>query len=97
MSAHDAIVAAEDAANASSAADALHPSEIRLRGVLEVGRVTMSCADIERLVPGGLISLGGPLTPRVRLSFAGDVVAEGELVDADGQLAVEILDVRRPA
>ncbi len=97
MSVHDAISAAEDAADAPTTASLPHPSDIRMRGVLEVGRVTMSCADIERLVPGGLIPLGGPLAPRVRLSFAGDVVAEGELVDADGQLAVEILDVRRPA
>ncbi|MEM1415780.1 MAG: FliM/FliN family flagellar motor switch protein [Myxococcota bacterium] len=58
---------------------------------VELARVTLRLAEARALRPGELLPTGSAVGTRVRLR-AGDVaVAEGELVDVDGELGVRIV------
>jgi flagellar motor switch protein FliM len=60
---------------------------------VEVGQVGMTVEQALGLVPGRVLLLDREVGPGVSL-FAGDqLVARGELVEHEGQLGVEIVEV----
>jgi flagellar motor switch/type III secretory pathway protein FliN len=57
--------------------------------VAEVGRIRLRGDEVMGLVPGAVLTLPEGRT-RVSLRIAGELLAEGELVDVDGELGVRV-------
>jgi flagellar motor switch/type III secretory pathway protein FliN len=74
-----------------TAALAAAPIEI----IAEVGRVTLRGEEVVGLGPGAVIALGRAGAAPVVLRVGGDVWAEGELCDVDGELGVRVTATRR--
>jgi type III secretion system YscQ/HrcQ family protein len=58
--------------------------------IAEVGRILLRGDEVLGLAPGAVLTLGGARSTRVALRVAGEVWAEGELVDVDGELGVRV-------
>jgi len=58
----------------------------------EIGRITLRGDELLGLVPGVVLTVPGA-RGRVALRVAGEVVAEGELVDVEGDLGVRVIRV----
>ncbi len=58
--------------------------------IAEVGRIALRGDEVLGLTPGAVLTLGGARSTRVALRVAGEVWAEGELVDIDGELGVRV-------
>jgi flagellar motor switch/type III secretory pathway protein FliN len=65
--------------------------EIGVTVSVEVGRRRVPLVDILTLAPGDVIELHAPVQNDVRITIDGTPFARGELVDADGALAVRVL------
>jgi flagellar motor switch protein FliM len=62
--------------------------------VAEVGRVVLRGAEVAGLGPGAVLALGRAAAAPVTLRVGGEVWAEGELCDVDGELGVRVTSVR---
>jgi flagellar motor switch protein FliM len=60
--------------------------------VAELGRISLRGDELLGLAPGAVLALGAPRTG-VRLRVGGEVWADGEIVDVDGELGVRITRV----
>jgi type III secretion system YscQ/HrcQ family protein len=65
------------------------PAEV----VVEAGRARLSVAELMRLAPGSVISLGRPVSAEVTLTVGGREVAHGVLVEVEGEIGVQVLQV----
>lgn len=63
---------------------------------VEMGQVTLPAAQWADLAPGDVLTLGKEVGGPVVLRAAGTVIAEGELVNVDGELGVRITRVGAP-
>jgi type III secretion system YscQ/HrcQ family protein len=66
--------------------------------VAELGRITLRGDEVLGLAPGTVLAFPGSVTgavPIVRLRVAGEIWAEGELVDVDGALGVRVTALKR--
>jgi flagellar motor switch/type III secretory pathway protein FliN len=63
--------------------------------VAELGRVVLRGEEVAGLGPGSVLSLGRIGASPVSLRVGGEVWAEGELVDVDGELGVRVTALRR--
>lgn len=68
--------------------DAVADAPVLVR--VELGAVTMSAREWVALSAGDVIGIGVPLNQPVTLRVAGQQVAEGELVNIDGELGVRV-------
>jgi flagellar motor switch/type III secretory pathway protein FliN len=62
--------------------------------VAELGRVVLRGDEVAGLGPGAVLTLGRVGASPVALRVGGDIWAEGELVDVDGELGVRVTIVR---
>jgi type III secretion system YscQ/HrcQ family protein len=76
--------------NSSDSRGAELLNDIPLHVSVEVARVPVSAAEVVALRAGQVLQLGRPPTSAVELSVNGKIVAQGELVEVDGQLGVKI-------
>jgi type III secretion system YscQ/HrcQ family protein len=76
----------------SAAVLAAAPVEV----IAELGRLTLRGEEVLALAPGVVIALGGARPSAVSLRVGGEIWAEGELVNVDGELAVRVTSLRRP-
>ena len=83
-------MAAADSKTDATAVLASAPVEV----VAELGRVTMRGDELLGLGAGAVLALGRG-RQNVSLCVAGEVWAEGEIVDVDGQLGVRVTRVAR--
>ena len=60
---------------------------------LELARFTVTLDELARLAPGDALSTGKPIGQRVALRAGKVLVAEGELVDVDGEVGVRLTRV----
>lgn len=60
---------------------------------IEVARLELRLADLAALGVGEVLRTGRPLGAEVTLSVGERVIARGELVDVDGELGVQILEL----
>ncbi len=60
---------------------------------VEVGQVKMTVAKAASLLPGRVLRLNRDVTGAVVLKVGEKIIAKGELVDHEGTLAVEVLEV----
>jgi flagellar motor switch protein FliM len=67
-----------------------------LEVVAELGRIVMRGDEVAGLGPGAVLALGRFGASPVSLRVGGEVWAEGELVDVEGELGVRVTAVRRP-
>jgi type III secretion system YscQ/HrcQ family protein len=58
--------------------------------IAEVGRILLRGDEVLGLAPGAVLRLDGARSTRVALRVAGEIWAEGELVDVDGELGVRV-------
>lgn len=72
--------------------DAIADAPVLVR--VEVGSVTMSAREWVGLAPGDVVGTGTPMQQPVVLRVAGQQVAEGELVNIDGELGVRITKLK---
>ncbi len=84
--------AAVETSDNDTSHDAVADAPVLIR--VEVGSVTMSARQWVELAPGDVIGLGGPLNPRVTLRVAGQQIAQGELVNIDGELGVRVTKLK---
>ncbi|MDB4981588.1 MAG: Type secretion inner rane protein [Myxococcales bacterium] len=61
-----------------------------LEVIAELGRIALRGDEVLGLAPGVVLMLGAARATRVVLRVAGEVWAEGELVDVDGELGVRV-------
>jgi len=59
---------------------------------VRIGSVTLSASQLGGMVPGAILTLGES-ADTVQITAGGQVVARGELVEVDGQLALHILQI----
>lgn len=64
--------------------------------LVSAGSARMSVRRVLDLAPGEVVPLQRPAASEVDLIVAGKVIASGELVDVDGELAVRILRLAQP-
>ena len=64
--------------------------EIKLELVFELGRRSMSLAEIRRIGPGYIFDLAGEITKPVAVYINGGCVGSGELVKIDNRLGVRL-------
>lgn len=60
---------------------------------IEVGQVSMPAREWGALKPGDVIGTGRRLAEPVLLRAGGQVLARGELVNLEGELAVRVLEL----
>ena len=68
---------------------------IPIRLSFSLGTLALTVGELAALGPGSLLKLAHSLPPHVTIAANGVPVGTGELVDLDGQLAVEITDWAR--
>jgi type III secretion protein Q len=83
----------EASGNGASALSQTVPVELRV----VVGRVTLSFAELSSLREGDVVTTHKAIGQAVVLEAAGRGIAEGELVDIDGELGVRVLRLLAPA
>lgn len=66
-------------------------SDVTVELKLEVARFAVTLADLQRLQVGDVLASGRRIGERVSLSASGQLFAEGELVDVEGELGIKIL------
>jgi len=59
---------------------------------VRIGSVTLSASELAGMNPGAILTLGES-GDAVQVTVGGQVVARGELVEVDGQLALRILQI----
>ena len=59
---------------------------------VRIGSVTLSASELGGMEPGAILTLGES-ADAVQIMAGGQVVARGELVEADGQLALRMLQI----
>jgi len=59
---------------------------------VRIGSVTLSASELGGMQPGAILTLGES-ADAVRIMAGGQIVARGELVEVDGQLALRILQI----
>jgi flagellar motor switch/type III secretory pathway protein FliN len=64
--------------------------------VAELGRVVLRGDELAGLGPGAVLTLGRVGASPVALRVGGEIWAEGELVDVEGELGVRVTALRRP-
>jgi type III secretion protein Q len=74
----------------ATGADPVDLDAVPVHLTFELGETTLPLAQLQRLQPGQTFDLGRPLTGAVRVRANGAVIAEGELVEIDGNLGVSI-------
>ena len=79
-------------AGASALAEAVADAPVVVR--VELGSVTMTAREWARLGPGDVVELGRPLGSLVTLRAGGVALAEGELVEVEGELGVRLIATR---
>ena len=84
--------AGEDTAAAETKLTELDDAPIELS--VELARFSLRLAEARQLRPGEVIGTGVRLGEHVRLRAGDAVVAEGELVDVEGEVGVRILRLR---
>jgi len=65
-------------------------NDIPLHVSVELARVPVTAEEVVALRAGQVVQLGRPASSAVELSVNGKIVAQGELVEVDGQLGVKI-------
>lgn len=70
-------------------------AELPIEVVLELARVSLRGDELVGLAPGSVLPVGAVRGPGVVLRVAGEVWAEGELVDVEGELAVRVTRTTR--
>jgi type III secretion system YscQ/HrcQ family protein len=70
-------------------------AEAPIEVVAELGRLVLRGEEIAGLGPGAVLALGRPGSAPVALRVGGEIWAEGELVDVDGELGVRVTASRR--
>lgn len=70
-------------------------SEVPVELAIELGRIELRVRELAALVPGRVISARLPVGREVVLRAGDRVVAEGELVDVEGELGVRVTRVTR--
>lgn len=73
-----------------SAGNAELLADVPLHVTVEVGRTAMSAEEVVALRPGQVIALGRAPGTQVDLSVNGKLVAQGELVEVEGQFGVRV-------
>jgi flagellar motor switch/type III secretory pathway protein FliN len=81
----------EAPSDAPTLADVVLDAPITVR--VEVGQIAMPAREWAELRPGDVIGTGRRIAEPVVLRAAGHVLARGELVNLDGELAVRILEL----
>jgi flagellar motor switch/type III secretory pathway protein FliN len=81
----------EAPSDAPTLADVVLDAPIAVR--VEVGQIAMPAREWAELRPGDVIGTGRRIAEPVVLRAAGQVLARGELVNLDGELAVRILEL----
>jgi len=61
-----------------------------------LGRLTFARRDVVGLGPGAVLALGRAGAAPVVLRVGGEVWAEGELCEVEGELGVRVTAMRRP-
>lgn len=56
----------------------------------EMGAVALTLSELKSLAPGSVLSIAGALPPQVSICAGGHRIGNGELVELDGRLGVEI-------
>jgi flagellar motor switch/type III secretory pathway protein FliN len=64
--------------------------------IAELGRLTLRGEEVLALAPGVVIALEAPRPTVISLRVGGEIWAEGELVNVDGELGVRVTSLRRP-
>ena len=87
-----------DTRNVELGARLSQPSDDEARSMnvvvqVEIGRINMTVDQAINLVPGRMIKLDRDVGPEVSLWAGEKLVARGELVDHEGRLAVEVMEV----
>lgn len=59
---------------------------------VRIGSVTLSASELAGMEPGAILTLGES-ADAVQITAGGQVVARGELIEVDGQLALRILQI----
>ncbi len=59
---------------------------------VRIGSVTLSASELGEMEPGAILTLGES-ADAVQIMAGGQVVARGELVEVDGQLALRVLQI----
>lgn len=80
----------EERGNVSDSNSSELLNDVPLHVSVEIARVPVTADEVVALRSGQVLSLGRPPTSAVELSVNGKVVAQGELVEVDGQLGVKI-------
>lgn len=87
----DATITDADSASSESAPDAADVlGDVPVVVRVEVGAVTLRARQWAALEPGDVVMTGARVADRVTLRVGGVEVAQGELVDVDGELGVRI-------
>ncbi|WP_162878270.1 FliM/FliN family flagellar motor switch protein [Trinickia diaoshuihuensis] len=82
--AYDAVPRADDAL------PSIDPAALPIRLSFLLGTLRLTVGELARVRPGSLLQLRERVPPRVIVEANGQAIGEGELVDFDGRLAVEI-------
>jgi type III secretion system YscQ/HrcQ family protein len=61
--------------------------------VVELGRLSLTAAEVMELAPGDVVALGRPLAEALDLRVGGRLFARGELVDVEGEAGVRLIEV----
>lgn len=68
-------------------------AEISVPCEVVAGEMVMTIAQIAALVPGQVIDLGRPVDEAVYIKAGEKLLCKGQLVQVEGNLAVEILEI----
>jgi type III secretion system YscQ/HrcQ family protein len=71
-------------------------AEAPIEVVAELGRLVLRGDEVAGLGPGSVLALGRVGASPVALRVGGEIWAEGELVDVDGELGVRVTSARSP-
>ena len=80
--------------DASSDAQASIAESLPLELTVEYGRLSLTGAQVMDLQPGDVLTIEGSPLGRVELRVGGQLLAQGELVDVEGEAGVRILELK---
>jgi len=78
--------------NGSPVIDAELVDQLPVTLEVRIGSVTLTASELAGMAPGAILTLGESVDT-VQITAGGQVVARGELVEVDGQLALRILQI----
>lgn len=85
--------AMNDSKHATDAGGAIDMGAVPVELGFELGRLSLTVAELRRLTPGAVLELdAGAAPPWVTIHAGGRAIGRGELVEIDGRLAVQIAD-----